>query len=196
MSNLAIALQPPLDDAAPAVEPALEPVPPFPRVLSALCGLALLGAVTGLGTGSTHMAARAIPSALSIGGGAVLLTGPALLVAHQFLGLQGRPEDLVAALVRAFCRLGDLSLGLVPLVGLFSVTSRLGPAVMALGFATAGAFALIRLTGELMVIERNTPEEGRLKREGTMALLTFGWAALFVAIVLRLAFGVLFFVIS
>ncbi len=195
MSDIAIALDPGFDEAAEPVGTTLEPVPPFPRILQSLFGLVLLGAVTGLGTGDAGMAGRSIPSALAIGGGAVLLTGPALLVAHQFLGLKGRPEDLVAALVRSFCRLGDLSLGMVPLVGLFTITSRLGPGIMALGFATAGLFSLIRLIGELMVVERDTPEEGRLAREGTMALLTFTWAGLFVAIVARLALGVLFFVV-
>src|SRR5688572_24939495 len=91
---------------SPAAPSGVAPTPG--ELLSAVLGFALLGLAAGLGSGDTGESVRAIPSGLLAGGGALVLTGPALVVAHQFLGLGGRPEALVAALGRGFTTAGTV----------------------------------------------------------------------------------------
>lgn len=164
----------------------------IPRLLGAIGSFALLGLVAGLGSGDAPTAARALPAAWMVGGGALLLTGPALVVAHQFLRLEARPDRLVLVLADTFTRAGHVALGLVPAMLLFSATSSLWAVVFALFLAAIGVFGLAHAVRALMAVE----EAGDLRRHATMGALTLGWSALVVLIAARLAWDVAGFVLG
>lgn len=168
----------------PTVEAALPSAAAFGR---ALAGFGLLGLVAALG-GSAEVG-RA-PVGLVSAAGALVLTVPALLVAHPFLSLKASPNALVAAIARPFARVGDLALGLVPTLLLFRATSGLAPALLCfllLGLAVLGFSLAVR---HLVAAERAASPE--LWAVGKMTLLAWAWSGLAFLIGARLGIGVLF----
>lgn len=190
--SVSVPLEPTLSVEAPArPAPAARAAEPLPGPLAfsrALAGFALLGVVAVVGDEAGGLS-RA-PVGLVSAGGALLLTVPALLVAHPFLSLRAAPEALVAAIVRPFQRVGDLALGLVPALLLFRATSGLAPfllCVALLGMAALGFSLAVR---HLVDAERAAGSEGW--GVGTMTLLAWGWSGLALLIGARLGIGVLF----
>ena len=127
-------------------EPVAEPVPEpvvapdsvgVWRILRATSGFLLLGLVGTLTPHATpeHLLQTA-PSGLLVHLGALALTGPTLLVAHPFLGLEASPDRLVVALGRAFARAGDLALGLVPFLLFFAATTQVAAVFLAARYLT------------------------------------------------------------
>lgn len=155
----------------------------------AALGFAALGLCASLGSDSLASASQTAPSGLIVQAGAMLLTGPALLVGHQFLGLEASVPSLVDAMARAFVRTGTVALGLVPAVLFFSATSGLAPVLFGLamfGMGLNGLFDAIRGMGQA---EREAgAESGRTLRDAKMQLLAVGWAVLTGLIGLRIAF--------
>lgn len=90
---------------------------------TAMTGFLALGLCAGLGSGDVAVAVRAIPSGLLVAAGTALLTGPALLVVHPFLGLEARTDVLIRAMMRGFCVAGTTALGLAPVMLFFAATS-------------------------------------------------------------------------
>lgn len=167
--------------------PTLPELPsPLPFVRG-LAGYALLGAVAAIG--GADVAGHA-PVGVVSAAGALVLTVPALLVAHPFLSLRAAPQALVAAIAWPFARVGDLALGLVPTLLFFRATSGLAPAflcLMLMGLATLGFAASIR---HLIEAERTVNPE--TIGVGKMVLLAWAWSGLAFLIGARLGVGVLF----
>lgn len=176
--------------AAPAADSPPIAAPTATELLHAVGGLAALGLCAGLGSGDLATAARSVPAGLLAGGGALLLTGPALVVAHQFLGLGGRPEVLVAALGRGFVTAGRVALGLAPAMLFASATSGLwgyGLVVLLMGAAVLGFANGAR---------RLVAAEGGASAWNTLAMhgLVGTWIALTSLVGLRLGWDVARFV--
>ncbi len=178
-------LDAPLADSPRPEAPALPSALAFGR---ALLGFGLLGLVAAMG-GDAAGVSRA-PVGLVSAAGALVLTVPALLVAHPFLSLRAAPQALLAAITRPFARVGDLALGLVPTLLLFRATSGLAPLLLCaflLGLAGLGFSLAIR---HLVAAERAANPQ--VWAVGKMSVLAFGWSALAFLIGARLGVGVLF----
>lgn len=171
----------PLDTAssAPDTDSVIAPTP-----------VEIVRALAGFGV-SAIVAARTvetIPTGVGLGLlspiGALLLTGPALLVVHQFLGLRAAPREIVALVARAFARSGDLSLALAPALLLFSATSGQAPLVFLLFLLGNGAFTLLGAVLDLSGLEERANPS--LVARGQMFFLAVGWAVLAGLIALRI----------
>lgn len=176
---------------------AVSPVPDAPSLTHlaiALAQFALLGAAAGIGSGDFGTAARTVPSGLVVGTGALIMTAPALVVMHQFLGLAADPDALVHTLSRGMVRGGRLAFGFAPMALFFATTTNLWAAFLALVLASMGATVLLQLMAELQRVEVNHPAPNPGHRGFTMSALTVGWAGLAVLIALRLAWDVVGFV--
>jgi hypothetical protein len=130
-----------------------------------------------------------MPGVLWTSAGAMVLTGPALLVVHQFLGLQAAPERVVGSLAWALTRAGQLAAGLVPFQIFFSLTTARGPGLLALLLCGMGAMGLRAATRHLLDAERDA---GASDLQQINARLLFaGWAALTLLVGLRLGWEVM-----
>lgn len=162
------------------------PVAPA-ELLQGILGLAALGLCAGLGSGDGITAARVVPTGLLVGGGAFALTGPALIVAHQYLGLRATPDALFHAMTRGFAATGRAALGLCPAMLLFSATSGLWAGV--LGMFLAGLFGL----GLAFTVRRLSQAEGGPFSVRWSTLL-LAWNGLVSLVALRLAWDAAWFV--
>lgn len=170
--------------AGTVVAPANVGMPQAAAVARATVGFLALGACAGLGSGALQTALQGGPSVLFVGVGTLLLTGPALVVVHQYLGLEARPIDVLGTLVTGFVAGGGLALGLAPVMLFFSATTALWGPVLVLSGLGCAATALTRTGLALYAIERSSAESvGRLGPAG----LVFGWALLSASIGARLA---------
>lgn len=176
------ALAPPIT-AAPAVAP-LTPV----DLARGLAGYLLLPAVgvvaLGVRTGDPAALAHPILLGAAVPTGALLLSVPGLLVGHQVLNLRSAPTAPLAAVGRAFLRVGEVALGLCPALVLFTLTTGSAPALMLAALAGLGLSFLLLSTRALDREEaRASAELGpRLK----MAFLARAWAGLVLLVGLRL----------
>lgn len=169
--------------------------PPLTRaraVASSVFGLAALGLAAGLGSGSLEVALRAIPASVAAPLGGFVLTGPALIVAHQYLQLQAEPQRIVDALAEGFSNAGVVALGLTPVMLFFSATTNHAGR----GFMLAAALALlIGLTGA-----RDALWQAELDDAPAPSLrarwLASGWATLTTLVTLRLAMDLQEFVLE
>lgn len=172
-------LRPPDAEAPPAV--------PWPAPASALAAtggftaFALVAVALGGDVGHGPLVALLVPLPV-----ALATTQLTLLVAHQWLALPGRPEDLPRAAADAWCGGGRLALGVVPLLAWFGTTSDLSlfrglAALLALG---TGAATLLGAAGRVRsAIPATTPEE-RVAAD----LLAAGWFGLATAVYLLLSY--------
>lgn len=167
-------------DAAPPA-PAVEG-PQWSEILKAAGGFLALGACAGLGSGDAATALRTVPSSLAVGVGALVLTGPALVVGHQYLRLRARPADLVAVLSRGFVRAGRLSLGLAAPMLFFAATTALWGPMFVLMVGGVGAIGF----GWTARWLRETESVAGGFRP-SMELLVAAWSGLTVLVALRLA---------
>ncbi|TNE88784.1 MAG: hypothetical protein EP330_13415 [Deltaproteobacteria bacterium] len=177
-----------------AAESRETPVPTLVDLAVSIGQFALLGAACGVGAGEIGMAARTVPSGLVVGTGALVMTAPALVVMHQYLGLAADPDQLVHTLSRGFVRAGRLAVGFAPLGLFFSTTTNLWALFLALALGGIGITILGRLVWELRLVEVEHPAPSPTSRGLTMSLLTAGWAGLATLIALRLAWDVAGFV--
>ncbi len=167
---------------APAVE-----LPPLRRVLTGAAGflvLSLVGAVQ-----PTGLSWADAPGGLWAGPGALVLTGPALLVAHQFLALRAAPDQIVGQLAEALARAGSLAWGLVPLQLFFTVSTGRGPGVLALLLAGVGAAGLIWTSRHLLDQERAA--DAGAAEMARAHVLVLAWSSLTALIGLRIGVSVL-----
>lgn len=174
------------DESALALAPPVELAPPpltrARAVSSAVFGLAALGLAAGLGSGSLEVALRAAPAAAAAPLGGFVLTGPALLVAHQYLQLQAQPGRLLDALAEGFSRAGVVAMGLTPVMLFFSATTQR----WAEGFMVAAALALcIGLMGSREALWAAELDEAPAPSPHA-ALLASAWAVTTALVTLRL----------
>ena len=156
--------------------------PSVPAVLSSVAAMGLVAAAAALGSADATVVARALPALAAPALGALVLTAPALLAVHQFLGLAAAPERLVAALAHAVVAAGRVALGLVPVVLFFAATSTLWPLALGAAVAVPGiAMACVALVG------LRDAENAALVMPPRFALLLVGWAGLALLIALRIA---------
>ena len=182
---------PPAGGPAAAVDPARLAAPAEPGLRPAelmrgvggwvvYAAVSLAGDAGHLGGGVLHTLAA--PT------GALLLTVPALLVGHQFLDLRSPPGALVSALLRGFCRAGDVALGLSPLALLFSATSDIAPYLLVLGLLGT-SFQTLLLSMKRLQRAEAAESPGDWSRQARMSALVLGWAGLCGLIGLRLAWN-------
>lgn len=173
---------------APSVHRVASNAPVAPsELLQGIVGFAALGLAAGLGSGDAVTAARVLPTGLLVGGGAFALTGPALIVAHQYLGLRASPDALFHAMTRGFAATGRAALGLCPAMLLFSASSGLWAGI--LGMFLAGLFGL----GLAFTVRRLSQAEGGPFSARWSALL-LAWNGLVSLVALRLAWDAAWFV--
>lgn len=173
----------PVSESAPDV-----PLPSPAALARGLLGYALLGAVAALGTDPAAISHA--PVGLVSAVGALALTVPALLVAHPFLTLRAAPQALVAAIARAFARVGDLALGLVPTLLLFRATSGLAQLLLALMLVGVGTLGFSLAIRNLVTAESKASADSWSVWK--MTLLAWAWSGLAALIGARLAIGVAF----
>jgi len=172
------------DPASPDLPP---PLPALAEVVRGLGGWLALG--TAGAVGAHGVAVSAFPGPLWTSAGAVVLTGPALLVVHQFLGLRAAPDRVIGSLAHALARSGHLALGLVPFQLFFSVTTQRGPAFLALllgGIAGTGLLAAGRGLIDAEVATGTTGAQALHARA-----LAVGWSVLTLLVGLRLGWEVM-----
>ncbi|MCA9567064.1 MAG: hypothetical protein KC656_04440 [Myxococcales bacterium] len=161
---------------------------PAPSELArGVLGFVALGAAVALGSGDAQGAALHGPTALLVDAGSLVLTGPALLVGHQFLDLGAPVTRLADDLLRAFVRSGGMALGLAPVFLYFSATSGLSPALMALALPAIGALGLAHAAVGLVASERDAAADHAVARLAKMRLLVSGWILLTVLVGARIA---------
>jgi hypothetical protein len=161
------------------------------EVALAFAGYAALGLCAGLGSGEAHVALRATPSILVGGVAALLLSTPALVVVHQFLRLDARPDALVGVVARAFASGGRVALGVVPVMLFASATTSVAGVVLAFLLTGIGAVVAVHLLLELVAVEPATDPLAAAR----VRLLALGWTALTGLVALRVAWDVVTFVL-
>lgn len=162
---------------------------PSPAAMGrATLGFLALGVTAALGGDGGLTAANLAPSGLLVQAGAMVLTGPAMLVGHQFLGLEASVPSLVNAMAGAFVRTGTVALGLVPAVLYFSATSGLGPFMFGMAMVGMGLNGLFDATAGMRTAELQAGEGNGALRDAKMTMLALGWAGLTGLIGLRIAF--------
>ncbi len=190
----------PVDTSASGAATAIDPdqtahreveLPDASTVGMAVLGFGALGLTAALGASDVGGAARVLPTALVVDLGALVLTGPALLVGHQYLGLEAPVPKLAAVLARVFCRAGTVALGLSPALLFFAATSGLAPALHVLFLAGIATLALTDVYTGLLEVERaqSIPDETRsakTMRDVRMQILVLGWMVLTSLVGLRL----------
>lgn len=154
----------------------------------ALGKLALLGAAAGVGSGSLDMAMRSVPVGVLVGAGTLLLTAPSLVVAHQWLGLDAAPGELMDSMVNGLGRAGTLAMGAVPMTLFFSLTSNLWAACLSLVLAGTGLAVLAQLLVRFWALER-----GGLMRARMTGLMLL-WSGLAILVAVRIAWAAAQFV--
>ena len=151
-------------------------------------GLVLLGTAAALGTGQLDLALRTAPSAAFMTLGAVVLTSPALLVAHQLLTMSAPPDALVDAITRSVGRMGALCAGLSPFVLFWSVTSGLAPWMYGLSLLCAAGLTGATALSALVQAERSHTET--TVASVPMGFVATAWLGLTALIALRLGVSV------
>jgi hypothetical protein len=164
------------------LEPPSLPLPPR-ALIGALGGLLGLGAAASLGALDWIAGARLIPSVLLVELGSLVLTTPALLAIHQFLGLHASVEELASALARALVRGGQVAAGLVPVVVGFALTTDLAIVALLGALLAVGVFTSVVGCAELGAVERRA---SGLNDDPRFTLLLMGWMILSWAIALRI----------
>ncbi|MFT4623234.1 MAG: hypothetical protein ACI8PZ_001890 [Myxococcota bacterium] len=161
--------------------------PPVRSVMLALAGFGVLGVCAAVGAPAAGAAAEAISTSLLVDAGALVLTAPALLVVHQYLGLAAEPGALIAVLARAFVTAGGIALGVAPCMLVFSATSGLALAVFVLLLLLVGAAGLRVAWRDLLAAEPAGAQVSLWKMRG----LVLGWAVLASAIGVRIGWDLL-----
>ncbi len=128
---------------------------PARAALEAAGGFALLGVCAGLGAGAPYRVPSLALTALIVPLGAWVVTGLSVLVVHQFLDLDARPEDIAAALGQGFVRTGQLAASLAPVMLFMAATS---DSRMAIACLLMGAVAACGLPATARQLRRAEPQ--------------------------------------
>jgi hypothetical protein len=145
--------------------------------------MVLFGLCAGLGAGELAIVVRVLPTTVAPLLGAMLLTAPALLAMHQFLGLHAAPESLAIALSRGLLGGGHVAAGLSPIALFFAATTGLWPLALGFGGALIGVSAAAVAARALHRAERAS---GR-QPSSAFSLLIAAWLVLGTLIALRIA---------
>lgn len=175
--------------AAPPVS-SLSP-PAGSDLLVAAGGFFLLGLAASLGSGSVETTAHNLPATLFTSVGSLVLTGPALLVVHQFLRLDAPPQALAAALGRGFAVSGRLALGLSAPMLFFSATSGIWTLLLSASLVLIAAMGLSATVSFLVRAEEQAGAS--FAKRSHMFLLALAWCALTALTALRIAVDVLLY---
>lgn len=159
----------------------LQPTLPPVRILKSLIGFSALGLCAAIGSPDGNPM-EGLQVALLPVAGATVLTVPALLVAHQTLALKADPREILKVVGRTLCDGGELALALLPVAGLFLMTTNIMPQIFVL--LQFGIGMLCLETGVLRMIraEREQNPGGQI----SALILALGWAGLAGMIALRL----------
>lgn len=157
-----------------------------------------LGAVGFLAAFAATLPSIPLDAAASVGAtglvsavSATVLTGPAVVVLHQYLRLRARPADVLAAIGQGFADAGNVALGLSPLILFLAVTSPLAlPALLALLGASI-LVVLVQTLRRLVHLEIQAPG-ATLPRVLGMAGVSLAWLCLTALIGGRIALSFLF----
>jgi hypothetical protein len=160
------------------------PLPSVTELFVSVGGLVALSAVWAMSATNVTEALTGLSVGLYVVLGAVVLTAPALLVTHQFLGLSAPIEDVVGALAMPLIRVGQLAMGFSPAVLFFHITTHWGGFAHALVLGCAGMVGLMSAATSLYEAEKLA---GTAFSAGNMVLIAGGWALLTAIIGLRLA---------
>lgn len=175
--------------AKPAVT-TLRP-PTGTELLVAAGGFFALGVTASLGSGSLETVGHNLPGTLFTSIGALVLTGPALLVVHQFLRLDATPQALATALGRGFHVSGRLALGLSAPMLFFSATSALWTTLLTFALFAIGLMGLSATASYLVQVESDATD--RLTNRTHMVVLSLAWCVLTALTALRIALDALLF---
>lgn len=186
------AVTPTLKPSAPAAPTSTLAPPTGTQLLVAAGGFFALGLAASLGSGSAATITHNLPGTLFTSIGALVLTGPALLVAHQFLRLEASPVALATALGRGFHVSGRLALGLAAPMLFFSATSTIWTTLLTLALFAIGAMGLHATLTWLVNVETRAGAD--LAKQTHMYLLSLAWCALTGLTALRIAVDALLFV--
>jgi len=140
-----------------------------------------------------------VPTALLDVSGALLLSTPALIVAHQFLDLRARPEQLITAITSGLTQTGKLAWGLAWVVLFFAATSSLWLPALLCSMVGLGFVAYVLCRDKLNAVELAATREHDPKAKGIspkFTLLVHGWLGLTLLIALRLGFDLGAFVLA
>lgn len=164
------------------------PAPQVSSVLAALGGMILLGLCAAVG--SVRLDAVVPGTFVTVASllGAVLLTTPALLAAHQFLGMSTRPESTIAALGHALVVGGRVAAGLAPACLFFAATTQLWLIMLLAALAIPGI-----VTAVVAVQALQAAEAAPTRR---FKVLLGCWTALTTLIALRIASDLLVLTIN
>ncbi len=170
--------------------PDSSPAPAFgPHTERQSSSVAVLRATVGFGvaglSASNLTSLTTVEAGLLAPAGALLLTVPALLVVHQYLGLLAPPRELLHVIARAFVRSGELALATTPILLLFSATSAQGPPLFFLLLFGNGAFTLAGAVLDLHSAEER--HSAGLAKRAEMFCLASAWAGLAALIALRIS---------
>jgi hypothetical protein len=154
--------------------------PSVATVVAALGGMVLLGVCAA--AGSLRLSAFVPGTFITLASvlGAVLLTTPAFVALHQFLGLSARPEATVAALSGAVVAGGRVAAGLAPACLFFAATTQLWLFLLGFALAIPGVVTAVVAAGSLRAAEG----EGSPRFTALLA----GWMVLTSLIALRISF--------
>jgi hypothetical protein len=163
------------------------PLPSARSLAQGVLGFVALGLTVALGSADLETAITHGPTALAVDAGSLLLTGPALLVGHQFLDLDAPVTALASDLLWAFTRSGGMALGLAPAFLFFSATSGLAPTLLGLALPAIGIMGLAHAAVGLLSSERAAgTETDPMMRMAKMRLLLMSWTGLTVLVGLRI----------
>lgn len=127
------------------------------RVAGAAAGLVVLGGAVALGTGSLDVAVHLLPVLVGPTFGALVLTTPALVVAHQFLQVDSPASAVADALGNAVVRVGQIGWGFAPASLVFAATAPGSwPLVLAVDGLLLAAVGLSRGGRDLVALDRRT----------------------------------------
>ncbi len=152
---------------------------PVRDTLAACGGFALLGAAGALGGGAWPRVPSFALGLLLVPAGAWLVTGLSVLVVHQYLDLDARPESIGRALLAGFVRTGHLAAALVPVALFFTSTSPMWPRLTVGLLCLAGACGLPATARALQAAEPQADHRG-------FVWLLRGWQLFAALIALRI----------
>lgn len=175
----------------PDTSPAPPPTPPLAlarEVALGALGYVALGLCAGLGAGDAAVTARATPSVLVGGLAALVLSTPALVVVHEFLGLPASPDTLVRGVAGAFGSGGRVALGLVPVMLFTSATTGLAGVVLAVLLLGVALLCAVHAVNALVEADGADSYAG--------LGLALAWTTLTGLVTLRIAFDLTLYVLA
>ena len=149
--------------------PRLSPFPAFPALLRGLAGYTALGIGALISAEGIQAPLALSLSVLVAAGGAVVMTTPTLLVAHQYLGLSAKPGAVLGAVIASLSKTGGLALWLAPVLLFFAASGTVWATIYWIAVLWLGVVGLCGAVMGLSELE---------ERWTSGATLALGWAVL------------------